>query len=190
MPDRHHLPPDLEVYSSTIFTSFKATVEQVSQAEQAISARLGMQLHDHTWYPAVTYLDLFMELERLLGFQTIFAIGKKTPEVALWPADITNIAEALASIDIAYHMNHRIGGRPAFDPATGKMLEGIGHYAFRLDGRRRAVMVCDNPYPSGFDFGIITGTARKFRPNAEVVYDEKQPSRRNKGESCTYIVTW
>lgn len=190
MPDRHHLPSGLEVYSGTLFSVLKATVAQVVLAERASAAHLGSQLDDNAWYSVTAYLNLFFELEKVIGINTIFAMGKKIPEIAMWPPDITNIAEALASIDTAYHMNHRLNGRPMVDLATGTMLEGIGHYHFRLDGRRRAVMVCDNPYPSAFDHGIITGTARKFRPNAEVVYDEQQPSRRHLGESCTFIVTW
>jgi hypothetical protein len=70
------------------------------------------------------------------------------------------------------------------------MREGIGHYAFHRDGTRSGVMVCNTPYPSDFDRGIVTGVARRFRAHATVVMDESQPSRKRGGESCTYLVAW
>ena len=35
---------------------------------------------------------------------------------------------SLASLDVAFHMNHRKRGRAMYDPTTRAMREGIGHY--------------------------------------------------------------
>ena len=82
------------------------------------------------------------------------------------------------------------GSRAGKRSATGAMREGIGHYAFRRDGPRSGVMVCNTPYPSDFDRGIVAGVARKFRPNATVVIDETKPSRKRGAHSCSYIIAW
>ena len=110
--------------------------------------------------------------------------------IAFRPPEIDNIEAALASIDVAYHMNHRIQGEVLFDPATGIMKEGIGHYRYQPGGDRGGVMVCETPYPSEFDRGIITGTARRWRPTVEVTLDESKPTRKRGADSCTYLVKW
>jgi hypothetical protein len=48
-------------------------------------------------------------------------IGKSIPENAQFPPEINSIEAGLQAIDVAYHMNHRIDGKPLFDPKTGKM---------------------------------------------------------------------
>lgn len=190
MPDRHHLPAGLQTFSGRLIEIVKATVDKVALADQLIEKRLGKNASQDAWYDAPEYIALLHEVEQFLGAHTMFSVGKKIPEIAYWPAHINTVQAALASIDIAYHMNHRISGRLMFDATTSTMSEGIGHYAFRLDGKRRGIMCCDNPYPSNFDRGIITGTARRIRPNAEVCQDDSQPSRLHGGQACTFIITW
>ena len=106
------------------------------------------------------------------------------------PPEVDSVERALSTLDVLFHLHHRVDGQVMFDPATGKMLEGIGHYSFQSDGNRRAFMICNNPYPSDFDRGIITGLARKLKPAAQVTQDETQPSRKRGDDSCTYVVTW
>jgi hypothetical protein len=142
------------------------------------------------WYPLQQVLRFYSDVIPAIGENTLFAIGKHMPEAAVWPADITTIEAGLASIDVAYHLNHRVDGQVMFDPGTGAMLEGIGHYRCDLDGKRRIIMTCDTPYPSTLDRGIITGTARKWKPWAEVTLDASKPSRLHGGASCTFLVEW
>ena len=109
-------------------------------------------------------------------------IGTKIFDNAVWPPDLDNIQKALASIDVAYHMNHRNGR--------------IGNYKLvSFDGEKKtAKLVCDNPYPCDFDKGIITAIARTFKPTtstiANVVHDDTEPCRKKGADSCTYSVTW
>jgi hypothetical protein len=56
--------------------------------------------------------------------------------------------------------------------------------------KRRAVMVCDTPYPAEIDRGIVTAMARRFEAFAEVERDPSKPSRLEGGPSCTFVVTW
>jgi hypothetical protein len=131
------------------------------------------------WYSQQAWLDAFKEIAERIGPATLRVIGNKIPEVALWPPGVDTVEKALASIDVAYHMNHR-GGE-------------IGHYHYQRINEQSARMVCDNPYPDDFDLGIIEATARRFSPEGTLVFvrhDDSQPCRKKDGDSCTYLVVW
>lgn len=187
------------------YVAFNQRVEFIGQSALSILAAMGDYadigqkiLAQHglkkvlpaEWYPQQPYLDAYRTMAGALGANTLFAIGKKIPEFALWPPDITTIEAGLAAIDVAYHMNHRLDGQQMFNEATGVMIEGIGHYRIAAQGRRQITMVCNNPYPSDFDRGLVLGVARRWKPLAEVIHDESQPSRKQGADSCTYIVKW
>lgn len=145
------------------------------------------------WYSQQSWLDAFRAIATEVGHLTLFQIGKKIPENADWPPQVKDVHGALASIDIAYHMNHRIGGRVLFDPATGAMAEGIGHYQYQRTGDTSARMVCNNPYPCDFDRGIIESAANKFKPSGfrvTVVHDAPDHCRMRGGDDCSYTVSW
>ena len=146
------------------------------------------------WYPQQDWLDAFRQIAERVGPHTLHAIGKSIPENAEFPPHIDDIHKALASIDVAYHMNHSLYGEPLFDPASGQLREGIGHYHYRRLGDREAELVCDNPYPCGFDKGIIEAMGRRFKPEdaffVSVAHDTTQGCREHGAESCTYRVTW
>lgn len=134
------------------------------------------------WYKQQSWLDGFKEIYESVGDRTLFTIGKAIPDNADFPPEIDSLEKALASIDMAYHMNHS-GGE-------------IGHYTlvdFDLSAKR-AIMECNNPYPSEFDRGIITSMLRKFKPATsfkyDVVLDENKDSRLKGGEVDTFIITW
>jgi hypothetical protein len=132
-----------------------------------------------SWHSQQAWLDAFQEIAKKVGPATLRRIGTKIPETALWPPAVHTIEDALASIDVAYHMNHR-GGE-------------IGHYSFQKTGEESGTMVCGNPYPCAFDSGIIEATARMFAPKGVVTsvkHDDSQPCRQKGGESCTYLITW
>jgi hypothetical protein len=146
------------------------------------------------WYPQQAWLDAFKLISEKLGSNTLFLIGKKIPENAQWPPFVNSVENALPSIDVAYHMNHRINNEILFNPVTGDMKEGIGHYGFQQTGPGNAKMVCDNPYPCDFDRGIIEAAARKFLPSENkkltVKHDDSQPCRKKGGNACTYLISW
>jgi hypothetical protein len=143
------------------------------------------------WYSHDSWLQAFEDIARQIGDPTLKQIGMKIPENAQFPPWVKDVDSAVKSIDIAYHMNHRKKGTVLFNPDTGVMLEGIGHYGYeRIDGKNIIVSECKNPYPCAFDHGIITTMARKFELKATVAHDDSKPCRKNGADSCTYLITW
>lgn len=138
-----------------------------------------VEIADEGWYSQQAYLDVYRELYEKVGAKTMKLIGKQVPNKVLWPPNIRTIVEALASIDVAYHMNNR-GGE-------------IGYYRFESTGERAGRMVCYNPYPCPFDEGLIEATAAKFAPagaRVRVKHDETQPCRLKGADSCAYLISW
>jgi hypothetical protein len=146
------------------------------------------------WYSQQAWLDSFQTISNRIGPATLFVIGQKIPENAQFPPSLDTIEKALPAIDVAYHMNHRLRGETLFNPGTGQMKEGIGHYTFTKTGPSRGEMVCDNPYPCEFDKGIIDAMVRRFKPSgsivAEVIHDDRAPCRKKGADSCTYAISW
>jgi hypothetical protein len=158
---------------------------------QTRDATGALTVDPNAWYPIEDTLLAHKKVDSLLGGRGLEKVGSFIPQHAVFPPDIDNIHSALRSIDIAYHMNHRKDGEPMFNPATGALLEGIGHYGFKLvEGKREIVMVCDNPYPCRFDLGIIKGMAHRFEPRATVTHDTSTACRQKGAATCTYVVTW
>lgn len=179
-----------------IMSKFKAldpNVEVLGAAITAVVSGLGEKSRDilkkhnidpldaESWYKQQDWLDAFAELGEQ-NFLNLVAIGMKIPDNAVWPPEIKTVHAALASINIAYDMNHRAGE--------------IGGYHYEETGERSGVMVCDNPYPDDFDYGIIYRTVQKFRSTDSgstktvVKVDETKPTRKTGGDSCTYLIKW
>lgn len=182
----------IEVNGQTILSVVKgAGVFEQTARKYLANHNLGeVKDSGDAWYSQQDWLDTFQEIQTTVGRQTVFLIGKKIPETAIFPPQIQTIEDALASIDVAYHLNHRKDRKVMFDPATGRMLEGIGHYGYKLAEPKHSVLVCENPYPCHFDRGIITTMAYRFDFDAKVVHDDAAPCRDKGGESCTYHVRW
>jgi hypothetical protein len=143
------------------------------------------------WYPQEAWLRAFERIASQVGKANLFAIGRRIPDNAKFPPSIVTIHDAVASIDVAYHMNHRKHGRVMLDRPGGTMLEGIGHYGYQtVTGSREITSVCENPYPCEFDRGIITAMAKRFERMAVITHDPEAPCRDRGAESCTYHVTW
>ncbi len=149
-----------------------------------------IQSNPHGWYSQQKWLDAFKMISDKIGHSSLLAIGKKIPENAQFPSDIDCIEKALASIDVAYHMNHRNAkGEVLFIPETGEMLEGIGHYKFEKIADTKGIMECENPYPCDFDQGIIISMARKFAKFA-IVEHMGGPCRKKGDNLCRYEINW
>ncbi|NLF50781.1 MAG: hypothetical protein GX577_06555 [Leptolinea sp.] len=146
------------------------------------------------WYSQQAWLDSFKQIAAKFRPLTLTSIGRKIPENAVFPPDIDEIGKALAAIDVAYHINHRIDSVPLFDPSTGVMSEGIGHYFVKSTGPNSAIFICNNPYPCDFDRGIIDAMAFRYRPagsnNVTITHDDESHCRKNGGQECRYIVRW
>jgi len=145
------------------------------------------------WYSQQDWLNAFKHIAEKIGPATLFSIGYSIPENAEFPPDINDIETALSSIDIAYHMNHRIDGKILFDPKTGEITDGIANYKYERIDENSAKVICDNPYPCDFDKGLIKAMSRKFCPQGSIVkidHDHYHGCRKEGDESCHYIITW
>lgn len=145
------------------------------------------------WYPAQKWLNSFRTISEQIGSNTVFLTGMAIPDNALLPPEIKTIEAALSSINIAYHMNHRLKGEPLFDPSSGQIKDIIGNYKCNILEEKKVQMICDSPFPCDFDRGLIEGFAKKFKsPNTSavrVIHSEKG-CRKNGDDSCEYTVSW
>jgi hypothetical protein len=142
------------------------------------------------WYSHEDWLRCFEAIQKDIGENTVFEIGKNVGANAQYPVPVADLHAGMALLDGGYHFFHRKRGRQMFDPATGQMTEGIGHYGYKKEGDRRVVSVCNNPYPCAFDHGIVTGVAQRFQPRARVDHDPGASCRKKGADSCTYVITW
>jgi hypothetical protein len=121
------------------------------------------------WYAQEAWLTAWEEIATSIGPRACYQIGRQVPKHAVFPPTVTDINAAMASVDVAYHMNHRKNGKPMFDLATGQKVKGIGTYGFEpARGERRIKSVCENPYPCDFDRGLLTEVAVRFELSARV----------------------
>jgi hypothetical protein len=141
------------------------------------------------WYSQEAWLKCFEAVYAEIGPNTTFEIGRQLGGNYPIPPDLDGLAAAFRWLDLGFHFAHRKGGKPMCDPNTRAMTEGIGHYGCRVDGPRRIVSVCDNPYPCELDRGIEQGLASRFERAARVDHDAGE-CRSQGGARCTYVVTW
>ena len=172
--------PNVEVNGATVNSvvdgmgAFKARALQILSECGISEPQVGK------WYSQTSWLNAFKKIAESIGSNTLYTIGMKIPENASFPPEINSIEKALASLDVAYHMNHRGGF--------------IGTYKYQKTGEKAGVMVCTNPYPDDFDRGIVEAIARKFKPRdsaiVKVVHDDTAPCRKKGADSCTYKISW
>ena len=186
----------IEVNGACIMSIIKGMGVFKDQAIKILESSGLDHIEDSTesWYSQQKWLDAFKVISEKTGKNTLFEIGKQIPDSAEFPPSIKTVKDALRSIDVAYHMNHRNShGKVLFDPTSGAMFEGIGHYHFEDDttNEKKAYIICDNPYPDDFDKGIITAMVRLFTDgyvNVKAV-DEKN-TRKNGSNSTKFSVSW
>jgi hypothetical protein len=114
----------------------------------------------------------------------LFRIGSEIARNAKLPPGIDILENCLTALDTAYRMNHRGGTVGSYDfvmkEKTGVMNVGS--------------MICANPYPCSFDWGVIEGFAQRFKPPGSidiiVRHDDSKPCRKQGARSCAYFVTW
>ncbi len=170
--------PNVEV-SGAVILSFIAALEDDARAllrEYGIT-----HVTPTSWHHQQTWLDAFRaisegDLGRLFD---LVKVGTQIPRHAHWPPDIQTAEEALQSINEAYHMNHR-GGEIGYYKAVP--LEGGG-----------VKMVCENPYPCDFDYGLLYGVAKLYLPKEThviVEHDPDGPCRKDGDDACIYHISW
>jgi hypothetical protein len=172
--------PDVEVNGETVYAIVDGMGIFKSLALELLAENGIENPQPGVWFSQQQWLDAFKKISDKLGEKMLFGIGLKIPENAIFPADIETMEQALQSIDVAYHINHRNGD--------------IGEYRYEGNGLKSAKMICRNPYPCAFDRGIITAIAKRFKPkdslSVAVTHDDSAPCRVKGDESCTYLVNW
>jgi hypothetical protein len=151
-----------------------------------------VQFEPNTWYPLDRFLGVFDRINAEFGNFTLRQVGLHVIKVATaqLPPHITDLVSLLASQDAVYHMNHAKNGQAMFNPQTGQIMEGIGHFRHTVGpGPNKVSVETDNPYPCAFDEGLLTGIALRFKPKSMVAHD-KASCRSRGGKSCTYHITW
>ncbi|MCX7571718.1 hypothetical protein OS242_17380 [Tumebacillus sp. DT12] len=113
------------------------------------------------WYDLEVVLAVTEELAKSVGPNVLVEIGKYAPKNAQFPPEINSFEKALLSLDIAYKMNHRNGN--------------IGEYKVQQEDLKTFKVICDTPYPSKFNLGLLRGLARKF--NSLVRIEEEGSAR-------------
>ncbi len=186
------IDPRVEVNGETVLSIVDGMGAFLSLSSKYLAQNGIIDPQHGQWYSQQDWLNAFKAIAANLGQDVLKQIGKKIPENAQWPSEIQTIKDGLSSIDVAYHINHRIEGKLLFDAETGQMTGGIGNYLFQDRGERCVWVICDNPYPCDFDFGIIESVAKKFRlPGTfPLVEHGEETCRKNEGSKCVYIVTW
>ncbi len=174
---------NVEVSGGVVLSITKSTDEIFEGMMLEILKLFGIEdVQEDKWYPQKNLLQALKYISEEIGPNTLFAIGKGITINAKFPEEIQNLEQALRSIDVAYHMNHR-GGE-------------IGYYKLvEYDTKNRyAVMECYNPYPHHFDRGIITAMARRFAPDdstmVEVTADDSRPTRLEGADKDWFIIKW
>ena len=173
---------NVEVNGQTVMTTVAAFPEAMKSVGLAILEQHGLKdLDADGWYSQKSWLDAFRQINEKYGVYTLFEIGKKIPENAVFPPQIQTLEQALSAIDVAYRMNHRNGE--------------IGYYKLLSfdEKAKKAVMECYNPYPCSFDKGIITTMARRFYKGSGIIkveLDTTKTSRQSGGEKSWYTITW
>jgi hypothetical protein len=148
------------------------------------------QIDPDAWYPLDRWVRVFDRVHGEFGNFTVRQVGMQIPKHVQIPPQFVDAASAIQLLDIGYHMNHGINGVPLFNPATGEMKEGIGHY--RATGKaadKKFTCESDVPFPCAFDEGLVLALVQRFTPSAIVTHD-KGGCRMKGAKSCLYHITW
>lgn len=141
------------------------------------------------WCIQQKWLNALKSISEEIGESTLYSIGLTIPSNAKLQPDfeklfssIPDLKTGLEGIEKGYQICHR-GGE-------------TGHYKIieYNEEARYAIMECNEPNPTHFNKGIITGFARMFKPedslNVEVALDEAKSTKLKGGDSDFYKISW
>jgi hypothetical protein len=155
--------PEVEASGASILT---VTAGMASNLRPLLEKHGLEDVHEDHWYPQQAWLDFLADLESLhgAGVADLVSIGMEIARVAKFPPHIHDLDTALNSLGDAYHMNNRND-----DPGRGWTCEQVDRQNYRL--------VCTTPVPRDFEYGVVYGLVKRFRPRQDMnfyVYREPQ----------------
>lgn len=140
------------------------------------------------WYPMDGQLRALARFNQEMGDSVVHQIGMAVPKHVQWPPGIKDMKAFTLEMDLGYHMAHRRQGQVMGDPATGFIMEGIGHYLARPRPDGHMEIEADNPYPCAFDKGVLFGVMRALNVVGAILHDDSHPCRKRGSKSCVYVV--
>ena len=127
------------------------------------------------WYDFKVAQAIYRDIGKELGPASLQMVGRKIIDSAVFPPQIQNATDALASIDVAYHMNIR--------------GDGLGKIEFESLGPNTAQLTFSTPFPCNLDQGIAFGCCTKY--GAVPTVSHVEGSCRDEGDAaCQYKVRW
>jgi hypothetical protein len=141
--------PDIEVDGATMLADVGGMLISPVARHLIYTHGLG-DVQPGRWYQQQAWLNVYRSIREHLGDDTLYAIGRRIPYAADFPAEqMYDVPSALSAIDYAYHNSHR-GGE-------------IGHYRFVERGRDDYEVHVDTPYPNEFNLGIVSSLVERYR---------------------------
>ena len=127
------------------------------------------------WYNQQQWLNAFKDISVNVGETNLRIIGKAIIKNAKFPP-ISNMKEAMESINKAYMMNHSGGS--------------IVYYKLISidENNKKIIMETNTPYPTEFDNGIFLGVFDKFKPQNYL--NSKCISKLKSDNVYTHDITW
>ncbi len=114
------------------------------------------------WYP--TRIEL--EVLAALSPEEEYCAGWDIPDFVKLPRS-ENILAAFHALDIGYHLNHRLNGKPMYDVQQWRIVDGIGNFGARADGSRACIVQAPGPFSAHFNYGIVTRVAAMHEATAQ-----------------------
>lgn len=131
------------------------------------------------WYPTRIELEFLATLPP----EAEYRAGWDIPDFVKMPKS-KNILAAYHALDIGYHLNHRVDGWLMYDTRTWRMLDGIGNFEVRADGRHTALVSAPGPFSLHFNHGLVARVAVLHEPTANTEIVTAGPL------TTTYRVYW
>ena len=142
------LPPDALVSGGDVLSMLAATGAFRKTAEQLLAEHGIAGVIQGEWYSLPGYAASMHELERRVGPNAVFRIGKEIPNHIELPPSLDTFEAVAAAFGPAFKLNHRNAGSGRID--------------YEITGPETATIVSGTPYPCEFDRGVIMGFFQKL----------------------------
>lgn len=169
------LPPDALVSGGNILAMLAAMGAFRKTAEQLLAERGIVDVSPEAWYPLPACAEVMHELERRIGPNAVFRIGKEIPNHIQLPPGLDSFEKVAGAFGPAFAMNHRGAG--------------VGGIDFEITGPDTATIVSGTPYPCDFDRGVILGFFQALLHLTPHYRHDAQLCKKKGGAVCVHYVS-